>query len=273
MLEETRPDGYGRARGLVSSRVSGERITARTFAPNPMLGDVVDYFWVTRWDLRNQPPHTAEILTDPCVNIVFEATRSRVVGVSTRLFRRELVDEGLIRAVKLRAGAARALLTADSVTSYRDRMLPLAAVFDDTEDLESTILAPADDQEAFARLGAWLLPRLAHPRDPKIVLAARAVEQITRDPDVTRARDVADASGLALRDLQRLFHDYVGASPKWVIRRYRLQEAALRLERGDRTSLAMLAAQLGYSDHAHLSRDFKMATGRSPSEFARSVWE
>ena len=78
---------------------------------------------------------------------------------------------------------------------------------------------------------------------------------------------------MTIRPLQRLFRDYVGASPKWVIRRHRLQEAAVRLERDGGGSLAALAAELGYADHAHLSRDFKIATGRSPSEFARVVWE
>jgi AraC-like DNA-binding protein len=56
-----------------------------------------------------------------------------------------------------------------------------------------------------------------------------------------------------------------------VIRRKRLQEVALRIERGDRRSLARLAAELGYTDQAHLARDFKSATGKSPTEFAASV--
>ena len=73
--------------------------------------------------------------------------------------------------------------------------------------------------------------------------------------------------GLGVRPLQRLFRTHVGASPKWVIRRYRLQEAALRMEQGAFPTLAGLAAELGYSDHAHLTRDFKLATGKTPSQF------
>jgi AraC-like DNA-binding protein len=46
---------------------------------------------------------------------------------------------------------------------------------------------------------------------------------------------------------------------------------ALRLERGDAVSLAWLAAELGYTDQAHLARDFKGAVGKSPSEFAVTV--
>src|SRR5690606_24822112 len=86
-LEETRPDGHGRSRGLVSGRRSGSRVESRTFAPPPALACVVECFWVARWDLRGQDPHVVELLADPCVNVAFEAGESRVVGVSTRLWR------------------------------------------------------------------------------------------------------------------------------------------------------------------------------------------
>lgn len=56
-----------------------------------------------------------------------------------------------------------------------------------------------------------------------------------------------------------------------MIRRHRLQEAALRIERGEDVSLARLAIELGYADQAHLSRDFKAAVGASPKAFALQV--
>src|SRR5688572_20615970 len=60
-LVETRPTGHGRARGLVSSRVSGGRIEARSYAAADDLRDVVAAYWMGRWDLRGQPPHTTEL--------------------------------------------------------------------------------------------------------------------------------------------------------------------------------------------------------------------
>lgn len=273
MLEETRPDGHGRARGLVSNRASGERLRARTFAPRPDLRAVVDYYWSTSWDLRGQAPHVAELLADPCVNVVLEEGRSRVVGVSTRIFRRELTGAGLIRSVKLRAGAARALLRHQTIAELTDRMIPLETFFHDVRELEAAVLSPEEDQTAFARLEAWLEAHIHNDPDPRTTLAASIVERITREPVLATSGQVAAAVGMSTRHLQRIFHDEVGASPKWVIRRVRLQEAALRLERGELASLAALAAELGYSDHAHLTRDFTAATGRSPTTFMRTVWE
>jgi AraC-like DNA-binding protein len=77
-------------------------------------------------------------------------------------------------------------------------------------------------------------------------------------------------SGLTERRLQRLFADYVGVSPKWVMRRARLHEAALRVEADGPASVnwAVLAADLGYADQAHLARDFTATLGVSPSRYA-----
>ena len=74
-----------------------------------------------------------------------------------------------------------------------------------------------------------------------------------------------------VRTLQRLFDKYVGVSPKWVVQRYRLHEAAEQLAAGSTTSQADLAIALGYSDQAHFNRDFKAVVGTSPGEYARRV--
>jgi transcriptional regulator GlxA family with amidase domain len=54
--------------------------------------------------------------------------------------------------------------------------------------------------------------------------AVAAVELIAKDKAVTRVERLADELGLSMRGLQRLFAEYVGIGPKWVIRRYRLHE-------------------------------------------------
>lgn len=134
------------------------------------------------------------------------------------------------------------------------------------------MLGEADDARALAALEAWLHARLRRPLDPKVTLAAGLVERATSEPELRTVDALARAGGLTVRPLQRLFRDYVGASPKWVLRRERLRTAALRLEQGLTVSLADLAAELGYADHAHLTRDFRAATGRAPADFARAVW-
>ncbi|MHB1874571.1 MAG: helix-turn-helix domain-containing protein [Streptosporangiaceae bacterium] len=61
---------------------------------------------------------------------------------------------------------------------------------------------------------------------------------------------------------------YAGVSPAWVIRRYRLIDAAEAVRDGRPVSWAGLAADLGYSDQAHLIRDFRAAIGQTPAAYA-----
>ena len=58
-----------------------------------------------------------------------------------------------------------------------------------------------------------------------------------------------------------------------MIRRRRLQEAAERLRTDPDTSLAAVAADLGYSDHAHLANEFRSVLGLTLGTYRRRVSE
>ncbi|MFI6160199.1 DUF6597 domain-containing transcriptional factor [Micromonospora haikouensis] len=95
--------------------------------------------------------------------------------------------------------------------------------------------------------------------------------EIRVDRSVLRVDDLARRHGTTTRRLQRLFLDHVGVSPKWVIRRYRIQEAIEHAAGGGPVDWAAVAADLGYADQAHLIREFATATGLTPAAYARSL--
>lgn len=82
--------------------------------------------------------------------------------------------------------------------------------------------------------------------------------------------DLAALCGVGVRRLQRLFADHVGVSPKWLLRRFRLQDVTdtLAAAPGAPVDWAGLAADLGYVDQAHLSRDFAAMFGEPPTTYA-----
>ena len=65
--------------------------------------------------------------------------------------------------------------------------------------------------------------------------------------------------------------EYVGVSPKWVIRRYRLHELIERFNSGEKLDWAQLALVLGYFDQAHLINDFTTIIGYSPTQYRKLV--
>ena len=76
-----------------------------------------------------------------------------------------------------------------------------------------------------------------------------------------------DLRGQSVRSLQRLFKTYVGLSPKWLIRKYRLHHALEMLE-SKQLSLAELATHLDYADQSHLIRDFNKFLNITPKQYA-----
>jgi AraC-like DNA-binding protein len=106
-----------------------------------------------------------------------------------------------------------------------------------------------------------------------------ALERLPPSPDLAelvelverhRVEDVVERFGIAPRTLQRLFARYVGVSPKWVLRRYRLHEAAARLAAEQDRTWAEVAAELGYFDQSHFIRDFTAAIGLTPVAYAQA---
>ena len=262
-LEQTR-----RVRGIVSSKKSGARVDASRHPPPAALADVVETYWTGSWDLRGEPPHVTELISDPCVHLVYEwgdrGRSARVVGVWTHLWRRELADRGHVVGVKLRAGVASAVVAAP-ICAFNNVITPLTTVLPTAPKPTQIVGESGSQPDAFEVLSAWLLANAK--AGPDHARAQTLVETIKGDPEITSVDVLAESSGIGLRTVQRLFREHVGPSPKLVIRRHRLQEVAVRLDRGESISLAGLAADLGYADQAHLTRDFKAMVGKTPTGF------
>ncbi|MEL6184114.1 MAG: helix-turn-helix domain-containing protein [Myxococcota bacterium] len=267
-LEKIRP----RARGLVSSRVAGARVEVDLQPPPEDLSPFVERLWVGRWDLPAEAPHTTRLLADPCLHVVLswgDAPKppTRLVGIWTQLWVNRLEGRGVVRGLKLKAGAAGALL--GDAARLTDRVAPVRDFFADAPSRSGLTDRPEDDAEALKRLTTWLRRHLS-PR-PDTAAGMEACVRVRAEGEILRVDQLAAALGRTERSVQRLFRSQVGASPKFVIRRHRLQEAALRLERGEASSLTELAHDLGYADQAHFARDWKAATSTSATTFARDV--
>ncbi|MEM7307852.1 MAG: helix-turn-helix domain-containing protein [Planctomycetota bacterium] len=256
-------------RGVLRSRRVEEHCRVQRFAPREPLADSLEHIWAVAWDLRGREPRTAETLPHPSVHVVVEAGRSGVSGATTERFSRALEGRGWVLGLKFHPGCFRPFSRLP-IAELTDRVVGLdEALGAKAEELERAVLAAAPDAHAAAeRAEAFLAARLAPP-DPDAQLARRIVARIGADPHLRQAHDVAVAAGLSLRSLQRLFRDYVGVGPKWVIQRYRLHEAVARLDAGEAVDLAALALELGYFDQAHFTRRFKALVGSTPAEYGR----
>ena len=95
------------------------------------------------------------------------------------------------------------------------------------------------------------------------------LEEIKHNEDINTVEQLASGFHCSVRTLQRSFQQYVGLSPKWLIRKYRLHQALTLLEDNEVTTTD-LAARLEYTDQSHFIRDFKDMLGLTPHNYMRA---
>jgi AraC-like DNA-binding protein len=259
----------GTTRGVLISKTGARKFTHARFRPSLELQAFIEHYWVEKWDLRGLKPYVAETLPFPSVHIVIEKGQTKVHGVVTGKFSRRLQGKGRAFGIKFRPGMFHPFYGA-SISSLTDRVVDLESIFGRAGfELEQEILAEIHDRRCVKKADSFLRERI--PKAKVAILEVRdAVEKVAEDRSIVRAEQVASFMGIGLRPLQRIFSKYVGVSPKWVIQRYRLHEAAEALAKDEIQNMTELSLRLGYFDQAHFIRDFKSVVGATPGAYAKT---
>lgn len=238
--------------------------------PPPLaLAHAVRWFWIPEWDLPAGTESRQEVLPFPACNIVIEPNGVTAVGPTTRASERVLSGTGWAVGALLHPAAVPAVVPDPATLRDASRTI-------DDPELHRTIRTAMQDLRkagelrralAVDALTAWLTERVADPEPGSDGAIANALAARLSDPNITRVDQLPAQLHVSLRTLQRIAERSFGLSLHSMIRRRRLQEGASRLREDPELTLATLAAELGYSDHAHFSTDFKAVLGITPSEY------
>jgi AraC-like DNA-binding protein len=192
------------------------------------------------------------VLPDGCVDVVWTGAELVVAGPATRAVRPSVEPEATKLGVRFRIGTAGAALgmPADELL---DLNVPLAEVWRGP-------LAPPRDLAGLVRTVARRLPAAAE-LDP--LVRAAAVETARFGPGVAQ---LARSLGLGERQLLRRFNHAVGYGPRTFARVVRFQRFLALSEADPGADLAWLAADAGYADQPHLTRECRRLSGRTPRE-------
>ena len=244
-----------------------------TFHREPVVGDLaafVRWFWIPEWDIEPGRSSRQHIVGFPACNLVVENTATGISGPTTRASYRDLSGAGWAVGALLRPAAVSSLI--DDATELRDayQEVDLPELTDAVRAAMTSDASPDERRRsAIEVFGAWLRDRLGAPGEDGL-LANRMVELAEADATLLTVPDLAARLNVSTRTLQRLSSRYVGLPPAALIRRRRLQEAAERLRADPALDLTALAHELGYADHAHLTNDFRVTLGFTPSSYRRS---
>ena len=256
-------------KGIVDPQAAARRIRLATYPPAAALAPFVDYFWVVQWDRRGCAPQTQRVLPYPNAHLVFELGHTAIHNVVRGAFDRPLSGAGKVLGVRFAPGGLRPFIT-QPLSTFTDTTIAADALLGmPAAQAEARALGESDDLAMVAQAQALLLARLPQVDDAAL-LAARLTAAAAAHNGPASVAQLCETMAIGERRLQRLFANYVGVPPKWVIQRYRLQEAIWHLAQPDAPDLASLAHALGFFDQAHFSRSFAELVGSTPFDYRRS---
>lgn len=246
------------------------RYAARWIEPDPAVRDVVDTYWHVRWSLDEVVDQT--IVDLPAVTLTVETgdvpAHLVVTGPHRRAWQRRITGSGDVFAIRLRP-AGLGVLSALRPQDLADRTVPLTEGVD--EGLRTLLagIATASTPEDQARAAdALVADRLrANPPAAVHLLANRVLDELRSRAYRRTGTPLAEHFAVSERTIQRALSATLGIGPKQAARRIRLQEVARAIAVHDDDDLAGIAVLLGYADQAHLTSDFRAATGLTPGAY------
>lgn len=259
-------------RGVVGRAGSASAFDLHRWAPSEDAARFVEHFWSVSWDRHEAGPFESTVITFPAMHLTREwgddvvrhghrLPSTLIHGVVPKVFRITISGRGSVVGARFRPGAFTARFGGDAaVTTGR--------VEQADDELLGTPLVLGEDVTA-VRLGMdSAIGAMAGEVDPTYRALTPLVDRIRDDSSLHRVEQVMELSPWSTRTTQRVFRRYVGVTVKWVLCRYRLQQAALEIESAPDIDFADLAVRLGWYDQAHFINDFRSMLGSTPGEYA-----
>ena len=103
------------------------------------------------------------------------------------------------------------------------------------------------------------------------VASAAIGERIIAQNGIVSISDLARQFGINSRQLERVFRTETGLSAKMFSRIIRFNHAKRMIENDPEISLSRLTYEMGYSDQAHFSNNFRELFDYSPADFKRRL--
>lgn len=263
-------------RGVVGRPSASSVYDLQRWAPSDDTARFVDHFWSVSWDLRGQQPFESAVITFPSIHIThewgedvarhgFPLPSTLIHGVVEQVFRTTISERGAVVGARFRPGGFTARFGGDA-SAITGRVRPVSdELFGARVDLD-------DEVDGAAAQLDRLIAAVGGP-DPTYQALTSLVDRMRDDSRLHRVEQVMAHSPWSLRTTQRVFRRYVGVPVKWVLCRYRLQNAALEIETQPEVDFAELAVRLGWYDQAHFINDFRSMLGTTPVEYAAAYGE
>ena len=237
------------------------------WAPPPALRDAVACLWTSLApEAAGNPDHADQagpVLPDACSDLIWEqGVGAYIAGPDTGPFRPASTPGPVIVGIRFRPSAGGRVLGMP-LSEIMNQRVPLADLLPKAAGRLPATLDPAQAAQRVRDITGALVAE-GEP-DPAMTRAAA----LLRNP-AARTEAVASQVGLSERQFRRRCQAAAGYGPKTLQRVLRFQRFVRLLDAASAPpDLAAVAAQAGYADQAHLTRECSGLSGLTPASLAR----
>ncbi|WP_225726606.1 MULTISPECIES: AraC family transcriptional regulator [unclassified Nocardia] len=262
MLSALEPDALGLAPADFSCRGYTEHTAPHAALRGLVVGDYRHGRQHNCFASWRVPAHPTVLLT-----VLHEPVDGRLTGFVKRETRPYLVTAPPVSTAVCLTPLAAYRLFGPAAGEFETETVSLTDLFGGFgRRLGERIGAAANNAERGAVLNDFLVTRLSHAvlPTPQIVQAWRLILDTAGRMPIA---DIAAAIGWSHNHLIRRFKQHLGTTPKTMARLIRFQSLLRRINGPQRVHWGEVAAESGYSDQAHLHRDFHELAGVTPARY------
>lgn len=241
------------------------------FEPATELSDVVNSYWAFSVPEDAPMPYDHRVVPDGTISIAYIRSRYfetiAYVGPRTEAHNPPTRPGDSIWGIRFQPGVIKGLFGV-SPAALRDQVGDARAVFTGFAgplfERLKTVTGPEAAAGVFDEQVLEVMKSVVFKPDP----LARDIRKVGETEETVSA--IAAAAGLSERQFRRRFIDLVGLTPKEFARIRRLRRSAMKLLDAS-FGWADIAAETGYADQAHLSRDYARMLGVTPTSFVERL--
>jgi AraC-like DNA-binding protein len=248
----------------------------KRISPPEALRSIIECYWIAE---SNDPtPIIEKIIPDGYTEIIFhygdpylirlkntweQQSKDLVAGQITRHFFLQNTGHAGVIGIKLKPTALTHLYGIHQNT-LTDKVINLAEIQQMSAEIpELDLRNTTDHEERIAVLNKYFQSIVSRFKQG---VADRAVEMILVANGMLSVNDITSTLFVTERQLERLFKNYIGLSPKFYCRIIRFNYIFQCMQK-ESTKWADVLYDAGFYDQSHFIRNFKAFTGEEPSSY------
>jgi AraC-like DNA-binding protein len=249
-----------------------QRISIFSAEPLPQLKDYIESIWFMKWDLGETESLRSILAPNPCTKLVTlqqnnDTFPPLIIGATKEAELFELRGAGCTVGCDFKPGGLFPFVN-KTMGDWPKSGLPACEMF------KKFPLAP---QEHWTEIGLslWIKDLQQALLESLELSEKNNYKQIalmtkgTLEGAFASPEEMAEAVGVSLRSLQRIFQEEVGVSPRDLLRIARFNEAIRKVSENDFKTFADIALESGFFDQSHMANEFKKLVAMPPTKFRR----